>query len=39
MDVDFDTYDDFADSDIEDNNAKQKICSQLDDFDEFDDYA
>ena len=39
VDVDFDTYDDFADSDIEDDNAKQKICSQLDDFDDFDDYA
>lgn len=39
VDVDFDAYDDFADSDIEDDNAKQKICSQLDDFDDFDDYA
>ena len=39
VDVDFDAYDDFADSDIEDDNAKQKICSQLDGFDDFDDYA
>lgn len=39
VDVDFDTHNDFADSDTEDDNAKQKICSQLDDVDEFDDYA
>lgn len=40
VDVDFDTYDDFADSDIEDihDNTKQKIYGQPDDID-FDDYA
>lgn len=39
VDVDFDTYDDFADSDIEDihDNTKQKIYGQPDDID-FDDY-
>ena len=39
VDVDFDTYDDFADSDIEDihDNTKQKINGQPDDID-FDDY-
>lgn len=39
VDVDFDTYDDFADSDIEDihDNKKQKIYGQPDDID-FDDY-
>lgn len=38
VDVDFDTYDDFADSDIEDiHNTKQKIYGQPDDID-FDDY-
>lgn len=39
VDVDFDAYDDFADSDIEDihDNTKQKIYGQPDDID-FDDY-
>lgn len=39
VDVDFDTYDDFADSDIEDihDNTKQKIYGPPDDID-FDDY-
>lgn len=43
VDVDFDTYDDFADSDDSDdiegiyNNAKKKVCGQPDDID-FDDY-
>lgn len=39
VDVDFDTYDDFADSDIEDihDSTKQKIYGQPDDID-FDDY-
>lgn len=43
VDVDFDTYDDFADSDDSDdiegiyNNAKKKVCGQSDDID-FDDY-
>ena len=39
VDVEFDTYDDFADSDIEDihDNTKQKIYGQPDDID-FDDY-
>ena len=39
VDVDFDTYDDFTDSDIEDihDNTKQKIYGQPDDID-FDDY-
>lgn len=39
VDVDFDTYDDFTDSDIEDihDNKKQKIYGQPDDID-FDDY-
>lgn len=45
MDVDFDTYDDFADFDeIEGvcDNAKKKVCSHSDDIDDdidFDDYA
>ena len=40
VDVDFDTYDDFADSDIEDihDNTKQKIYGQPDDID-FDDLS